>query len=179
MDFETYLPMPPQAPKTITFIFMFLKEGYNTYMISKEQIPLKSGFHAKTNADEITKGLDLKENIAIVTGGYSGIGLETTRALVDVGANVIIPAKRIDIATQNLKGIVSKENIVEMDLGNLNSVKKFTEDFKDSFGKLDLLINNAGIMACPETRLGNNWESQFAINPVSYTHLTLPTTPYV
>ena len=151
---------------------MFLKEGYNTYMISKEQIPLKSGFHAKTNADEITKGLDLKENIAIVTGGYSGIGLETTRALVDVGANVIIPAKRIDIATQNLKGIVSKENIVEMDLGNLNSVKKFTEDFKDSFGKLDLLINNAGIMACPETRLGNNWESQFAINHIGHFLLT-------
>ncbi len=55
-----------------------------------------------------------------------------------------------------------------MDLGNLNSVKKFTEDFKDNFKKLDLLINNAGIMACPETRIGNEWESQFAINHIGH-----------
>ena len=151
---------------------MYLKQGYNTLMISKQQTPIKSGFHAKTNADEITKGLDLNEKIAIVTGGYSGIGLETTRALVDIGAKVIIPAKRIEIAAQNLEGIVSKENIVEMDLGDLNSVKKFTEDFKDNIEKLDLLINNAGIMACPETRIGNEWESQFAINHIGHFLLT-------
>ena len=130
-------------------------------MISKHQTPTKSGFHSKTNADEITNGIDLNEKIAIVTGGYSGIGLETTRELVAKGAKVIIPAKRTEVAVQNLEGIVSKENIVEMDLGNLNSVKKFTEDFKESFEKLDLLINNAGIMACPETRIGSGWESQF------------------
>ena len=141
-------------------------------MISKHQTPTKSGFHSKTNADEITNGIDLNEKIAIVTGGYSGIGLETTRELVASGAKVIIPAKRTEVAIQNLEGIVSKENIVEMDLGNLNSVKKFTEDFKESFGKLDLLINNAGIMACPETRIGNGWESQFAVNHIGHFLLT-------
>jgi NAD(P)-dependent dehydrogenase (short-subunit alcohol dehydrogenase family) len=141
-------------------------------MISKHQTPTKSGFHSKTNADEITNGIDLTEKIAIVTGGYSGIGLETTRELVATGAKVIIPAKRKEVAVQNLEGIVSKENIVEMDLGNLNSVKKFTEDFKESFGKLDLLINNAGIMACPETRVGNGWESQFAVNHIGHFLLT-------
>ena len=141
-------------------------------MISKHQTPTKSGFHSKTNADEITNGIDLTEKIAIVTGGYSGIGLETTRELVATGAKVIIPAKRTEVAVQNLEGIVSKENIVEMDLGNLNSVKKFTEDFKESFGKLDLLINNAGIMACPETRIGNGWESQFAVNHIGHFLLT-------
>ena len=141
-------------------------------MISKQQTPIKSGFQAKTNTDEITKGIDLIDKIAIVTGGYSGIGLETTRALVDIGARVIIPAKRTEVAVQNLEGIVSKENIVEMDLSNLNSVKKFTEDFKENFGKLDLLINNAGIMACPETRIGNGWESQFAINHIGHFLLT-------
>ena len=147
---------------------MYLKEGYNIRMISKQQTPIKSGFHSKTNADEVTEALNLNGKIAIVTGGYSGIGLETTRALVDKGANVIIPAKRIDIAAQNLKGIVSEENIVKMDLSNLNSVKKFTEDFQENFDKLDLLINNAGIMACPETRVGNEWESQFAINHIGH-----------
>ena len=141
-------------------------------MISKHQTPTKSGFHSKTNADEITNGIDLNEKIAIVTGGYSGIGLETTRELVAKGAKVIIPAKRTEVAVQNLEGIVSKENIVEMDLGNLNSVKKFTEGFKESFGKLDLLINNAGIMACPETRVGNGWESQFAVNHIGHFLLT-------
>ena len=141
-------------------------------MISKHQTPTKSGFHSKTNADEITNGIDLNEKIAIVTGGYSGIGLETTRELVATGAKVIIPAKRTEVAVQNLEGIVSKENIVEMDLGNLNSVRKFTEDFKESFGKLDLLINNAGIMACPETRIGNGWESQFAVNHIGHFLLT-------
>ena len=111
-------------------------------MISNLQKPIISGFDSKSDADKIVKEKDLNGKIAIVTGGYSGIGLETTRALVAIGAKVIIPAKRTEVAVQNLEGIVSKENIVEMDLGNLNSVRKFTEDFKESFGKLDLLINN-------------------------------------
>ena len=99
-------------------------------MISKHQTPTKSGFHSKTNANEITKGIDLNEKVAIVTGGYSGIGLETTRELAARWANVIIPAKRTEVAAQNLKGIVLKENIVEMDLGNLNSVKKLNNSSK-------------------------------------------------
>ena len=151
---------------------MCLKEGYNRYMISKQQKPTNSGFHSKTNADEITNGIDITNKTAIVTGGYSGIGLETTRALVNAGAKVIIPAKRTEIACKNLEGIVPNEDIVEMNLENLNSVKKFTEDFKENFKKLDLLINNAGIMACPETRIGNNWESQFAVNHIGHFLLT-------
>tara|TARA_Y200000002_G_scaffold83535_1_gene66303 strand:- start:1614 stop:2591 length:978 start_codon:yes stop_codon:yes gene_type:complete len=141
-------------------------------MISNLQKPIISGFDSKSDADKIVKEKDLSGKIAIVTGGYSGIGLETTRALVAIGAKVIIPAKRTEVAVQNLEGIVSKENIVEMDLGNLNSVRKFTEDFKESFGKLDLLINNAGIMACPKTRIGNGWESQFAVNHIGHFLLT-------
>ena len=141
-------------------------------MISNLQKPIISGFDSKSDADKIVKEEDLSGKIAIVTGGYSGIGLETTRALVAIGAKVVIPAKRTGVAVQNLEGIVSKENIVEMDLGNLNSVRKFTEDFKESFGKLDLLINNAGIMACPETRIGNGWESQFAVNHIGHFLLT-------
>ena len=141
-------------------------------MISNLQKPIISGFDSKSDADKIVKEKDLSGKIAIVTGGYSGIGLETTRALVAIGAKVIIPAKRTEVAVQNLEGIVSKENIVEMDLGNLNSVKKFTEDFKENFRKLDLLINNAGIMACPETRIGNGWESQFAVNHIGHFLLT-------
>ena len=136
------------------------------------QKPIGSGFSSKTTANKITCDIDLSGKTAIVTGGYSGIGLETSRELVLAGANVIIPAKRKDTAAKNLDGIVSKENIIKMDLSDLNSVKKFTEEYKQNFKKLDLLINNAGIMACPETRTGKNWESQFAINHIGHFLLT-------
>ena len=141
-------------------------------MISKLQKPIDSGFNSKSNAHEITKDVDLNGKIAIVTGGYSGIGLETTRELVSSGAEVIIPAKRLDVAIKNLEGIVPKENVVEMDLSDLNSVKNFTDGYKENFNRLDLLINNAGIMACPETRIGNNWESQIAVNHFGHFLLT-------
>ena len=141
-------------------------------MISKLQKPIDSGFNSKSDAHAITKGIDLNGKIAIVTGGYSGIGLETTRELVSSGAEVIIPAKRSDVAIKNLEGIVSKKNIVEMDLSDLNSVKNFTDGYKENFKKLDLLINNAGIMACPETRIGDNWESQIAVNHFGHFLLT-------
>ena len=141
-------------------------------MISDAQKPINSGFNAKSETKDIIKDIDLNNKVAIVTGGYSGIGLETTKALVAAGADVIIPAKRPKIANQNLNGIVSEDNVIEMDLGNLNSVKSFSDSFKENFNTLDLLINNAGIMACPETRIGNNWESQFAINHIGHFLLT-------
>ena len=141
-------------------------------MISGAQKPINSGFSNKSEPKDILKNIDLHNKVAIVTGGYSGIGLETTKALVAAGANVIIPAKRPEIANQNLNGVVSKKNITKMDLGNLNSVKNFTNSFKENFNTLSLLINNAGIMACPETRVGDNWESQFAINHIGHFLLT-------
>lgn len=141
-------------------------------MISGNQRPINSGFNAKSETKDIINNIDLNNKVAIVTGGYSGIGLETTKALVAAGADVIIPAKRPKIANQNLNGIVSEDNVIEMDLGNLNSVKNFSDSFKENFNTLDLLINNAGIMACPETRIGNNWESQFAINHIGHFLLT-------
>lgn len=141
-------------------------------MISGNQKPINSGFNAKSETKDIINNIDLNNKVAIVTGGYSGIGLETTKALVAAGADVIIPAKRPKIANQNLNGIVSEDNVIEMDLGNLNSVKSFSDTFKENFNTLDLLINNAGIMACPETRIGNNWESQFGINHIGHFLLT-------
>ena len=141
-------------------------------MISESQKPINSGFNSKSNADEIIKGIDLTGKIAVITGGYSGIGLETTKELVNAGAEVFIPAKRTSLAAENLQGVVTKEKIIEMDLSDLNSVKSFTDSFKESNNKLDLLINNAGIMACPETRIGKNWESQFAINHIGHFLLT-------
>ena len=92
--------------------------------------------------------------------------------MISSGAEVIIPAKRSDVAIKNLEGVVSKENVIEMDLSDLNSVKNFTDGYKENFNRLDLLINNAGIMACPETRIGDNWESQIAVNHFGHFLLT-------
>ena len=141
-------------------------------MISDNQKPIQSGFNSKSKASEILGEVNLSDKVAIVTGGYSGIGLETAKGLVLAGAKVIIPAKRPEIALKNLNGIVSEDNIIKMNLSDLNSVKEFTDSFKENFSKLDLLINNAGIMACPETRIGNNWESQFAVNHIGHFLLT-------
>ena len=141
-------------------------------MMSNLQKPIDSGFHAKSNSNDIVQNIDLVEKKAIITGGYSGIGLETTKSLVSAGAEVFIPAKRTDEASSNLEGIVPKDHIIKMDLSDLNSVKSFADSFKESNNKLDLLINNAGIMACPETRIGKNWESQFAVNHVGHFLLT-------
>lgn len=141
-------------------------------MISDNQKPINSGFNSKSETSDILSEINLSDKVAIVTGGYSGIGLETTKGLILAGAKVIIPAKRPEIAFKNLNGIVSEDNVIKMDLSDLNSVKEFTDNFKENFRKLDLLINNAGIMACPETRIGNNWESQFAVNHIGHFLLT-------
>ena len=141
-------------------------------MIAEHQRPIVSGFNAKSESSDVLNGFNLQDKVIVVTGGYSGIGIETTRGLALAGAEVIIPAKRVDVAANNLNGIVSKENIYQMDLGDLNSVKSFTDKFKNKFSKLNILINNAGIMACPETRIGKNWESQFAINHIGHFLLT-------
>ena len=136
------------------------------------QQPLNNNFGASSDWIDVLKGIDLNNKIVIVTGGDSGIGLETTKGLVSVGAKVIIPAKRPEVAIKNLNGVVSEDSVIKMNLGDLNSIKEFTDSFKENFSKLDLLINNAGIMACPETRIGNNWESQFAVNHIGHYLLT-------
>ena len=112
-------------------------------MISDNQKPVNSGFEAKSEPHQILDGIELNNKTAIVTGGYSGIGLETTRALKGAGVRVITPVRRIDIASKALDGIVPAEDIIEMDLGDLSSVQKFVDDFNDLNLSLDLLINNA------------------------------------
>ena len=114
-------------------------------MISTLQQPLHSGFGQKTEPYEIIKDLDLSNKNIIITGGYSGIGLETTKALKKANAKVIVPAKRLDHAESILDGIVPQNDIYEMDLANLNSVMNFVELFSQLNLKLDILINNAGI----------------------------------
>ena len=141
-------------------------------MISELQQPLDSGFGAKSEPSEVLEGIDLNGKTALVTGGYSGIGLETTRALSDCGARVIVPARRRDIAIDELEGIINKEDILNLDLANPNSVYKFVEEFVDNGITLDILINNAAVMACPQMLTDNGWDLQFAVNHIGHFILT-------
>ncbi|MEV3982179.1 SDR family NAD(P)-dependent oxidoreductase [Nonomuraea sp. NPDC049758] len=126
-----------------------------------------SGFGARSTADEVLKGVDLTGRVALVTGGYSGLGLQTTRALSGAGAQVVVPARRRGAAEEALAGIDGVE-VGELDLGDLDSVRRFAEEFLASGRDLHLVINNAGIMACPETRVGPGWEAQFATNHLGH-----------
>src|SRR5690606_32732352 len=88
------------------------------------QKPIGSGFDATSTSTEVIKGIDLTGKIAIVTGGYAGIGLETTKTLSGAGATVIVPARNIEKAKKNLTGIANAE-LAEMDLMNPASIDTF------------------------------------------------------
>ena len=141
--------------------------------MTTQQQPIGSGFGARSTALEVVDGTDLTGRLAIVTGGYSGIGTETTRALVRAGAHVVVPARRRATAEAQLAGIdgPGAVEIDQLDLADLDSVHAFAERFLASERSVDLLINNAAVMACPETRVGPGWEAQFATNHLG--HFTL------
>ncbi|MFI6491606.1 SDR family NAD(P)-dependent oxidoreductase [Streptomyces sp. NPDC050564] len=131
------------------------------------QHKIGSGFGARSTADDVLEGIDLSGKLAIVTGGYSGLGLETTRSLTKAGAQVVVPARRPAVAREALDGIEGVETD-ELDLGDLESVRAFADRFLASGRVVDIVINNAGIMACPETRVGPGWEAQFATNHLGH-----------
>ncbi|MFF3446012.1 SDR family NAD(P)-dependent oxidoreductase [Streptomyces sp. NPDC002667] len=135
--------------------------------MSTAQHTIGSGFGARSTADDVLEGIDLSGRLAIVTGGYSGLGLETTRALAKAGARVVVPARRPATAREALAGIDGAETD-ELDLGDLDSVRAFAERFLASGRVVDIVIDSAGIMACPETRVGPGWEAQFATNHLGH-----------
>ncbi|MEV4090217.1 SDR family NAD(P)-dependent oxidoreductase, partial [Nonomuraea fuscirosea] len=134
------------------------------------QHKIGSGFGARSTAEEVLRGIDLSGKLAIVTGGYSGIGLETTRALAGAGARVVVPARRPEAAREAV-GDLDGVEVDELDLGDLASVRGFAERFLATGRDADVVICNAAVMACPETRVGPGWEAQFATNHLG--HYTL------
>lgn len=135
------------------------------------QKPSNSGFNAASTASDVINGIDLTGKIAIVTGGNTGIGLETTKTLVAAGTTVIVGARDIQKAKTNLKGIEGVE-LVALDLMNPDSIDVFAEKFLTSGRPLHLLINNAGIMWVPLRRDRRGIESQLATNYLAQFHLT-------
>jgi NAD(P)-dependent dehydrogenase (short-subunit alcohol dehydrogenase family) len=135
------------------------------------QEPIGSGFGAASTTDDVLNGIDLSGKVAIVTGGYSGIGLETARALSSAGAQVIVPARDHDRAATALKGRDRLE-IEAMNLMEPKSIDAFAKRFLASGRPLHALVNSAGIMASPENRDARGYESQFATNHLGHFQLT-------
>ncbi|MFJ2411389.1 oxidoreductase [Pseudomonas sp. NPDC087814] len=135
------------------------------------QKPIHSGYGAATTAAEVIRGVDLSGKVAIVTGGYSGIGLVTARTLAAAGARVIIPARDLAKARAALKPYPQLQ-LEPLDLMDAQSIEQFAERFLARGCPLHLLINNAGIMAPPLSRNALGYESQFATNHLGHFLLT-------
>lgn len=138
--------------------------------MNESQKPIGSGFGFESTAEDVIKGIDLKGKLAVITGGYAGIGKETTRVLLAAGAKVVIPARDRAKAEASLKGL--DVEIDDMDLADPASVDAFAARFIKSGRAIHLLINNAGIMACPLKRDSRGYEMQFATNHLGHFQLT-------
>ncbi|KAF1880535.1 hypothetical protein Lal_00011594 [Lupinus albus] len=124
-----------------------------------------SGFSSTSTAQDVTHDIDATGLTAIVTGASSGIGAETARVLALRGAHVIMGVRNMtaanDVKESILKEIPSaKVDAIELDLSSMDSVKKFASEFNSSGLPLNILINNAGIMACPFALSKDNIELQ-------------------
>jgi NAD(P)-dependent dehydrogenase (short-subunit alcohol dehydrogenase family) len=135
-------------------------------MTSPEHV-LEPSFDIDSTAADVLAGIDLDGKLAVVTGGASGLGLATTRALAAAGARVVVAVRNPAAARDALTG-VSRVEVEELDLADLASVSAFAGRFLASGRSIDVLIANAGIMACPETRVGPGWEAQFATNHLGH-----------
>jgi NAD(P)-dependent dehydrogenase (short-subunit alcohol dehydrogenase family) len=124
-----------------------------------EQKPLGSGFGPQTTAEDVASGFDLRRKVIVVTGGHSGIGLETTRVLSRAGASVIVGARDIRKAEAALSGF-ERVVVSHLDLADPKSVSHFAEEYLTSHRALDILINNAGIMATPLMRDSRGYSRQ-------------------
>jgi NAD(P)-dependent dehydrogenase (short-subunit alcohol dehydrogenase family) len=135
------------------------------------QQPIRTPFNAASNAAEVMAGIDLTGQLAIVTGGYSGIGLITAKSLASAGARVIVPARDPQRAHAALAGIEGV-TVQAMDLMQPDSVQAFSRGVVSRGQPVSLLINCAGVMAAPLFRDADGHEGQFATNHLGHYRLT-------
>uniref|UniRef100_A0A7N1A023 Short-chain dehydrogenase TIC 32, chloroplastic-like n=1 Tax=Kalanchoe fedtschenkoi TaxID=63787 RepID=A0A7N1A023_KALFE len=137
----------------------------------------RSGFSSNSTAEEVTQGINAAGLTAIVTGGSSGIGEETSRVLALRGAHVILAVRNTAAGRTSKEKILkqtptAKVDVMELDLSSIGSVKNFASQFKSTGLPLNLLINNAGISMVPYNLSVDGIELQFATNYVGHFLLT-------
>ncbi|WP_036323033.1 SDR family NAD(P)-dependent oxidoreductase [Microbispora sp. ATCC PTA-5024] len=127
-------------------------------------------FTAQSTAAEVVEGVDLTGRRVVVTGGASGIGVETARALAGAGAEVTLAVRNLEAGERTAEDIVATTGnkqvlVAPLDLADRASVAAFVAAWD---GPLHILVNNAGVMASPETRTPEGWELQFATNHLGH-----------
>lgn len=118
---------------------------------------------------------DLSDRVYIVTGANSGAGFATSKQLVNQGAHVVGGCRRVDAGEEafaEFSGARGSAEVMELDLASLASVRRFAESFNAKHNRLDGLINNAGVMACPEGTTEDGFETQFGVNHLGHFLLT-------
>ncbi|KAE8099435.1 hypothetical protein FH972_017418 [Carpinus fangiana] len=136
-----------------------------------------SGFGSASTAEQVTAGIDASNLTAIVTGGASGIGLETARVLALRRAHVIIAARNMESANAAKQHILkdnetARVDVLKLDLCSLKSIKAFVDSFNALDVPLNILINNAGVMFCPFKLSEDGMEMQFATNHLGHFFLS-------
>ncbi|KAL1124549.1 hypothetical protein AAG570_001175 [Ranatra chinensis] len=135
-------------------------------------------YDASSTALQVLHGRELNGKTAIVTGGNSGIGFETARSLALHGCKVIIACRSLEAAHIAIRKVREKNPNADMEamfisLEKLSTVKLFAKRFIQRFGKLDILILNAGVFALPYTKTVDGYETTFQVNYLSQVYLTL------
>jgi NAD(P)-dependent dehydrogenase (short-subunit alcohol dehydrogenase family) len=132
-----------------------------------------SEFNGQSTAAEVIAGIDLSGKVAVVTGASAGLGIETSRVLAGAGARVVMVGRdpqRVNAALQGIHEELSAAQLESciMDLASLASVRQAAAELLQRFPRIDLLINNAGVMACPLARTADGFELQFGTNHLGH-----------
>ena len=141
-----------------------------------------SRFDRDSTVDEVLDGVDLSGKVFVVTGSSSGLGEESARGLAARGAHVAMAARdavKNAEAVERIRASVPDADLSvhELDLADLSSVARFAEQAAAALDRVDVLINNAGVMACPEGRTADGFETQFGTNHLGHFALTLRLMP--
>ncbi len=145
-------------------------------------MPITSLFGYRSTALEVIAGHDLSGQTALVTGASSGLGVQTTKALLSAGAEVIMavrdPEKGEVVAAELRQETKNqKAHVLRLDLNSLASVRSAAEQALTRWSKLHILINNAGVMATPYSHTEDGFETQFGTNHLGhflFSRLLLP-----
>ncbi|MCU0948171.1 MAG: SDR family NAD(P)-dependent oxidoreductase [Porphyrobacter sp.] len=143
-----------------------------------------SGFGATSTTDDVLAGHDLTGMTVFVTGGNSGLGQETGRAMAARGAHVVLMGRDQAKLDEALAAIRAEQPAAQIetiagDLGSLASLAACGEQARARFARIDLLINNAGVMACPMGHTADGFERQFGTNHLGHFALTAHLMPLI
>jgi NAD(P)-dependent dehydrogenase (short-subunit alcohol dehydrogenase family) len=134
-------------------------------------------FTEESTTADVTSGIDLTGKVALITGASGGLGAETARAFADKGAQVVLTARDVSKAEAVARGIRESTGnaqiaVESLELGSFASVRDFARRLLDRHGRVNILVNNAGVMACPFARTDNGFELQFGTNHLGHFLMT-------